>query len=51
MLPLAYQGFKIASVGALNMDAPAVLNMDAPWPIARDLVELQGQKVAAKTAR
>ena len=50
VLPLAYQGFEIANVGKLKMDAPKVLNMDAPWPIARDLDEVQGQEVAAKVA-
>lgn len=50
VLPLAYQGFKVAAVGELHMDAPEVLNMDAMWPVARDLDEVQGQKVAAKTA-
>lgn len=48
VLPLAYQGFKVATVGSIRMDAPSLLNMDAPWPVARDLVELQGQRVAAK---
>ena len=51
VLPLAYQGFKVAAVGELQMDVPALLNMDAPWPVARDLDEVQGQKVAAKSAQ
>lgn len=49
VLPLAYQGFKVAAAGELQMDAPELLNMDAPWPVAADLVEVGGQKVAAKS--
>ncbi|MBX7211285.1 MAG: hypothetical protein K1X78_23460 [Verrucomicrobiaceae bacterium] len=49
VLPLAYQGFRVAAVGELQMDAPELLNMDAPWPVACDLDELQGQKVAVKS--
>jgi hypothetical protein len=51
VLPLAYQGFKAASVGALHMEVPDLLNMAGHWPIAHDLVELRGQKVAAKVAQ
>ncbi len=48
VLPLAYQGFEIAKVGTVKMDVPQALNMDAPWPVARDLDEVQGQEVASK---
>jgi hypothetical protein len=48
VLPLAYQGFEVAKVGAVKMDVPKTLNMDAPWPVARDLDEVQGQEVASK---
>ena len=50
LLPLAYQGFQIENAGPIAMDVPELLNMDAPWPVARDLVEeVHGQKVAAKS--
>ena len=50
VLPLAYQGFEIANIGQIAMNVPELLNMDGPWPIARDLVEeVKGHKVAAKT--
>jgi len=49
VVPLAYQGL---GIGGTQMNAPEKLNLDARWPVARDLTPAGGipaAKVAAKT--
>ena len=50
LVPITYQGFTAAS-HPVQMEAPKLLNMSANWPIARDLDEVHGQKVANTSAK
>lgn len=54
VIPLAYQGF-VSNAGAIRMNPPAALNMDAYWPVTRDpgliadgAETADGQQVATK---